>query len=133
MLPTDMHDGRIDPAAAAQRGLYEELGSSFGEAKVEFTGMFFDLRRHQPTFCYLATIGVTFAALQAEFLTARDHWETNGLVRLGPGLDDGLRRLMLGQQKTLRMASSPGMMTLILALGRLHGFRELSAAFAGNF
>ncbi|MDR3637354.1 MAG: hypothetical protein P4L84_26355 [Isosphaeraceae bacterium] len=132
MLPTDVRDGRIDPKAAAWRGLYEELGSSFGEAKVEFTGMFFDLRRHQPTFCYLATIGVTFATLQTEFLTARDHWETDELVRLGPGVDDDLRRLMLGRQKTLRMASNPGVMTLILALGRLHGFREVREAFAGE-
>jgi len=127
MLPTDVRDGRIDPLAAAERGLYEELGSSGSQAKVEFTGMFFDLRCHQPTFCYLATIGVTFATLQTEFLTARDHWETTGLVRFGPGIDDGLRQLMLGRGKTLRMAYS-GVMTLILALGRMYGFREVDAA-----
>lgn len=147
MSPEDIgEDGLIDPRVTALRGLEEELGisPSGGLAQVQEltqTGMFFDVKRWQPCFAFLAKINLSFDELSTLAASAGDYWEADSFIPLPYDLDSAeVRSLLLGSHPDFVFASNHAQALAYLALlyefglthmqGSMRRFRKSTPAIA---
>lgn len=136
MVPGDVRSP--DPLlAAALRALDEELGIDVAEPGCEplralnLVGMFFDTRRWQPCFVWLAKLSITLDELVTSHSAARDSWESVGIF--GTPFDvraDQTRALLLGAHENLVPATNHASACLALALVANDGLVLCQAAFS---
>lgn len=115
MIPSDLDStGRINPRETSARGLWEELAigemrDSIGKiTELRDTGFFFDQKRYQPCFSFLARIDMTWDDLQSAVTArAKDGWEFEQFLAtsFNPANAE-LLRLLRGTHPTLKLASN---------------------------
>jgi hypothetical protein len=114
MSPDDLDEsGRLSPIMTARRGMIEELGLgdvSRGTGQVvslRQVGVFFDSKRWQPCFAFVAHVDRSFDELLTLVTSARDFWEADQLLALPFDLDNPMTRdLMLGRHRDYVFASN---------------------------
>lgn len=138
MLPSDTNrEGLLDPKETAHRGLHEELGlgrtsTSLGAVeRLAATEFFFDQKRLQPYFAYLATVNIEWDELQTLAKTADSAWENEDLIAFPYDVnDDNIRMLLTGEHPQLGLASNHAAAILWFALLYRHGPFEMRDALA---
>lgn len=126
MLSSDrLPTGEFSPRVGAIRGMSEELkieDRTGDEVDLVQTGVFLDIQRWQPVFCYLALVDRDFETIQAGLAEAKDGHETRALwARPLSVRNPGTRDLLLGQDGRLVLASNHAQAALLLALIQVDG------------
>lgn len=132
MIPNDLNPaGRLDPRVTALRGIAEELGldqSGTGTGtvtKLVATGVFFDVKRWQPCFAFVARIDRSFDELNTLVHSATDYWESDQLIPMPMDIRDGhLRSLLLGHHESFRWASNHAQAVAYFACLHEFGFER---------
>lgn len=120
MLPADVgSDGTVSAAAAAARGLIEEL--DVHTADIIPTGFFLDTLRWQPVFSFLAYLPMTFNQVWDSAAGAGDRWEADRLLALPFRDGPELRSLVEGTHPELHLASNHAQAYLACAMDHAFG------------
>ena len=132
MLPSDrLPDGQISPAATAARAVATEVGLS-SDAGVDLeivpTGLFVDVLRWQPVFCYLALTDAKIDDVVSLISTGVESNEHHGVVPLVWSARDADVQRLLTDRHTDRLASSHAKAALLYALFYKHGVIETAKA-----
>lgn len=137
MIPGDVTGGRPPLQAAALRALDEELGidvdgpGSDPLTGLEMIGAFFDTRRWQPCFVWLARLSISLDELATMHSVARDGWESASLYGVPYDIRaEATRALLLGRHPHLVAATNHASAALALALVARDGLVMCRAALS---
>ncbi|MGP0051982.1 MAG: hypothetical protein ACLPZR_24525 [Solirubrobacteraceae bacterium] len=132
MTPGDRaSDGSFSPEGTARRALASELGlGARADVHVELvpSGLFIDVQRWQPIFCYLAIVDAKFDEIVSLISTGAESNEHHGVVPLAWTAKDKAVQRLLGDQGGDRLASSHAKAALLYALFFRHGVIRTSRA-----
>lgn len=126
MLAEDVGpEGLISPAAAARRGLLEELAVT--RAEIVETGLLLDQIRVQPVFGHIAYVPLTFNEVQHRALSAHDGWEADRLVSMPFEPTGELKALADGDHPEFVVASNHAGAFIDGAMDQAFGARRAAA------
>jgi hypothetical protein len=141
MLPIDRAmDGRPSPDETAYRGLCEELGFSREDVltdpprlELKQLGLFLDVRRWQPVFCYLAFARMTFEQIIQRAAAAKDSFESPEIIAREWSIrNKDTRNLLIGTDGRYRLASNHAEVALLLSLLYKDGVSEVAKWLGGQ-
>jgi hypothetical protein len=133
-------DGRPSPDETAYRGLCEELGFSREDVltdpprlELKQLGLFLDVRRWQPVFCYLAIARMPFEQIIQRAAAAKDSFESPEIIAREWSIrNKDTRSLLIGTDGRYRLASNHAEVALLLPLLYKDGVSEVAKWLGGQ-